>query len=93
MTNPTTIEDVLHVLYMQGEDAGRLTTGSATHQIAAVQGAITAIEQLVLEKVIGINGLIPEDLDEAITDAIALALTKNVAVQSQALKQILGKGE
>lgn len=37
------LNEILNVLYMQGEDIGKLEYGSATHQITAVNGAKQAI--------------------------------------------------
>ena len=41
--NTQELDDILNVLYMQGEDIGKLEYGSATHQITAVSGAKQAI--------------------------------------------------
>ena len=37
------LDETLNVLYMQGEDIGKLEYGSATHQITAVNGAKQAL--------------------------------------------------
>ena len=40
---PQELDEILNVLYMQGEDIGKLEYGSATHQITAVNGAKQAL--------------------------------------------------
>ena len=50
-----TLDDILNVLYMQGEDAGKLEYGSATHQITAVNSAKQAILQWVADDIVGQN--------------------------------------
>ncbi len=54
--NTQELDDILNVLYMQGEDIGKLEYGSATHQITAVNGAKQAVLDWHKKQVLEIIG-------------------------------------